>query len=471
MTIVVLVLVSTGLAKRRVGAPAALGVPVRARGALELRDGGAEAPDAGGGARAARRASGRARDPRRYRRDGRAQLRPRAARRDPRPRRGGGARRLVTRGTATLRLGAGLTYAEIEHGELASELPALAEASRTVGSPQIRNRGTLGGNLGTASPAGDALPPLLVDEAEVELASTARGARRMSVREFLVGPKQNALEEDELIVAVVVRPSGSVADVHEGGAAERDGDRRLLARGRGRSGARRDPGLVRLGRPRARLRARAAGARRGACPRPSSRPARRSTTCAERPRIVATRSASWRGAQSRGASRHEDRGRRQRRADGGRGLAGREPALHAPRAAGASRLEERVRAGGVRIVLGAARRQARLLVPRARRAGGRARDRRPWRGWGRATSCTRCRRRSSRRGRCSAGSARRASWSRPPISWRASPARAEDEIREALSGNLCRCTGYQKIVDAVKMAAESHIDASGATPYHHPISA
>ncbi len=108
-----------------------------------------------------------------------------------------------------LRLGAGLTYAEIEQGELASELPALAEASRTVGSPQIRNRGTLGGNLGTASPAGDALPPLLVDEAEVEVASTARGARRVTVRDFLVGPKENALEDDELIVAVLVRPSGS----------------------------------------------------------------------------------------------------------------------------------------------------------------------------------------------------------------------------------------------------------------------
>ena len=54
---------------------------------------------------------------------------------------------------------------------LADELPALAEASRTVGSPQIRNRGTIGGNLGTASPAGDALPPLLVEGAEVELAS------------------------------------------------------------------------------------------------------------------------------------------------------------------------------------------------------------------------------------------------------------------------------------------------------------
>jgi CO/xanthine dehydrogenase FAD-binding subunit len=108
-----------------------------------------------------------------------------------------------------LRLGAGLTYAEIENSELASELPALAEASRTVGSPQIRNRGTLGGNLGTASPAGDALPPLLVEEADVELVSTARGARRMPVREFLVGPKRNALADDELIVSVVLRPSGT----------------------------------------------------------------------------------------------------------------------------------------------------------------------------------------------------------------------------------------------------------------------
>jgi CO/xanthine dehydrogenase FAD-binding subunit len=114
-----------------------------------------------------------------------------------------------SRENGKLRLGAGLTYAEIEHGELASELPALAEASRTVGSPQIRNRGTLGGNLGTASPAGDALPPLLVDEAEVELASTARGRRRLPLQEFLVGPKRNALADDELIVAVILRPSGT----------------------------------------------------------------------------------------------------------------------------------------------------------------------------------------------------------------------------------------------------------------------
>jgi CO/xanthine dehydrogenase FAD-binding subunit len=106
----------------------------------------------------------------------------------------------------TLRLGAGLTYTEAM-GALAESLPALAEASRTVGSPQIRNRGTIGGNLGTASPAGDALPPLLIEGAEVELAS-ARGSRRLALEDFLVGPKRNALEPDELVVAVRVHPSG-----------------------------------------------------------------------------------------------------------------------------------------------------------------------------------------------------------------------------------------------------------------------
>ena len=107
-----------------------------------------------------------------------------------------------------VRLGARLTYAEAMAPELAELLPALAEASRTVGSPQIRNRGTIGGNLGTASPAGDALPPLLVGGAEVELASV-RGARRMPLGEFLVGPKRNALADDELVVAVrVARAAG-----------------------------------------------------------------------------------------------------------------------------------------------------------------------------------------------------------------------------------------------------------------------
>jgi len=112
-----------------------------------------------------------------------------------------------SRENGSLRLGSGLTYTEAMQEPLAGELPALAEASRTVGSPQIRNRGTIGGNLGTASPAGDALPPLLVEGAEVEVASV-RGVRRLPLDAFLLGPKRNALAEDELVVAVHVYPSG-----------------------------------------------------------------------------------------------------------------------------------------------------------------------------------------------------------------------------------------------------------------------
>ncbi|MBM3678538.1 MAG: xanthine dehydrogenase family protein subunit M [Actinobacteria bacterium] len=103
-------------------------------------------------------------------------------------------------------LGAGLTYTALMVAEVAAALPALAEASRTVGSPQIRNRGTIGGNLGTASPAGDALPPLLVAGAEVRLVSL-RGERVLPLAEFLLGPKKNALEPDELIASVAVPPA------------------------------------------------------------------------------------------------------------------------------------------------------------------------------------------------------------------------------------------------------------------------
>jgi CO/xanthine dehydrogenase FAD-binding subunit len=113
-----------------------------------------------------------------------------------------------TRENGALRLGSGLTYAEIQHGELKDVLPALAEASRTVGSPQIQNRGTVGGNLGTSSPAGDALPPLLVEDAEVECRSV-RGMRRIALGEFVTGVKRNALDPDELITAVWLTPSNA----------------------------------------------------------------------------------------------------------------------------------------------------------------------------------------------------------------------------------------------------------------------
>ncbi|HEX5448830.1 MAG TPA: FAD binding domain-containing protein [Gaiellaceae bacterium] len=113
-----------------------------------------------------------------------------------------------SRENGTVRLGSGLTYTEAMHSQVAELLPALAEASRTVGSPQIRNRGTLGGNLGTSSPAGDALPPLVVEGAEVECASV-RGMRRVSVTDFITGVKRNVLEGDELITAVYLTPSNA----------------------------------------------------------------------------------------------------------------------------------------------------------------------------------------------------------------------------------------------------------------------
>jgi CO/xanthine dehydrogenase FAD-binding subunit len=99
-----------------------------------------------------------------------------------------------------VRIGPGVTYTRVIE-ELGGRLPGLAQASRTVGSPQIRNRGTVAGNLGTASPAGDALPPLLAAGAEVVLASTG-GERRLPLAEFCLGPKRSALRPDELIAAV-----------------------------------------------------------------------------------------------------------------------------------------------------------------------------------------------------------------------------------------------------------------------------
>src|SRR5438046_5794680 len=108
-----------------------------------------------------------------------------------------------SRQDGTIWLGAGLTYAEAMEPDLAAALPALAEASRTVGGPQIRNRGTIGGNLGTSSPAGDALPPLLVCGGQVRVGSV-RGERTLPLEEFVTGVKRNALADDELILDVTV---------------------------------------------------------------------------------------------------------------------------------------------------------------------------------------------------------------------------------------------------------------------------
>jgi CO/xanthine dehydrogenase FAD-binding subunit len=98
-------------------------------------------------------------------------------------------------------IGAGVTYTSLLDPGFAALAPALAQASRTVGSPQIRNAGTLGGNLATSSPAGDTLPVLAALDATVELAD-ADDHRTVPLDDFLTGPKTNALRPGELIVAV-----------------------------------------------------------------------------------------------------------------------------------------------------------------------------------------------------------------------------------------------------------------------------
>ena len=100
-------------------------------------------------------------------------------------------------------IGSGLPYRFMEHGELADLLPALAQAARTVGSPQIRAAGTLGGNLGTCSPAGDGLPVLAALEADVHLRSLS-GERRVKFADFMTGVKKNTARRDELITGVTV---------------------------------------------------------------------------------------------------------------------------------------------------------------------------------------------------------------------------------------------------------------------------
>ena len=98
------------------------------------------------------------------------------------------------------RIGAGTTWAELERGSHTG----LAQAARTVGSPQIRATGTLGGNIGTASPAGDGLPWIAAANASIAVQSRARGERVIPWDEFFLGVKQTALEPDEIITAVVV---------------------------------------------------------------------------------------------------------------------------------------------------------------------------------------------------------------------------------------------------------------------------
>jgi CO/xanthine dehydrogenase FAD-binding subunit len=106
-------------------------------------------------------------------------------------------------------IGAGTTHSRLlEDPLLVGTFPALVKALRTLGSPPIRRMGTIGGNIVNASPAGDALPPLYILEAEVEIAA-GNGARSSALRDFIVGPGQVRLARGEIVTGVrASKPSG-----------------------------------------------------------------------------------------------------------------------------------------------------------------------------------------------------------------------------------------------------------------------
>ena len=105
----------------------------------------------------------------------------------------------------TVRMGAGVTFTTMLGRDCGSS--ALREAARTVGSPQIRNAATIGGNVATSSPAGDSLPVLAALGATIHLRST-RGARAVAFADFMTGPKKNVRAADELVTAVEWHDAG-----------------------------------------------------------------------------------------------------------------------------------------------------------------------------------------------------------------------------------------------------------------------
>lgn len=112
----------------------------------------------------------------------------------------------ITTTSDGFRIGATTTWSDIIAADLPPAFDALKAAAHEVGSVQIQNAGTIAGNLCNASPAADGVPPLLILDAEVELASAARGTRSLPLAEFLRGVRQTALEADELMTAILIPP-------------------------------------------------------------------------------------------------------------------------------------------------------------------------------------------------------------------------------------------------------------------------
>lgn len=108
-------------------------------------------------------------------------------------------------GTGT-RIGAAVTWSGVVKADLPPAFDALKQAARDVGSLQIQNAATLAGNICNASPAADGVPPLLALDAQVEMASAARGTRTLALAEFITGVRQTALAPDEIVTAICIPP-------------------------------------------------------------------------------------------------------------------------------------------------------------------------------------------------------------------------------------------------------------------------
>ena len=310
-----------------------------------------------------------------------------------------------------------------------------------------------------------------------------RGIRLIPIDEFYTGVKRNALAADELIAAVHIKKADGPAAVLQGRHPQRDGHRGVRLRpalhptrrtvGTGIGSA--APTPRRAGTPRssspARSRRAASGTPGGALPVGLAASSASRVAAAASPIDDVRGTAAYRRhALAVMARRAVDlglgrpTGRRpdvmrvdlhgqRHRAGGRRRLGGREPAVRAARADGPARLEERLRAGRVRLLHGLPRRRAGVLLP-GRGRPGEGREVVTVEGLAdRPTSCTRSSRRSSTPAPSSAASAPRACWSPPTSCWQRTAGPSDAEIREALSGNLCRCTGYEKIIDAVRLAA------------------
>ena len=376
-----------------------------------------------------------------------------------------------------IRLGAAVSYTRVIN-ELGRELPGLAMASRTVGSPQIRNRGSVGGNLGAASPAGDAHPALLAAFAEVELSST-RGVRRVPANEFYAGVKRHVGRPDELITAIWIRPASGpqqfskigtrnamVIAVAAFGLAlhpERQlvGDRHRVGRPDPapreptprRSSQRSWTGLARADVPRRggrRVRPAGRGRRIAHRRRPRYRGVPPALALGDGPALPGV------GLDRIPARRRPMRvtitvnGERRQVDDVWEG----ESLLYVLRERmGLPGLEERLRAGRVRVVHGLSRRGDLLCLSRRGRSGGRARG-------GHGGRARRLERELHpvQQAFVDAGAVQ-CGFCTPGLLVATHDLLARDpdpddsEIREALAGNLCRCTGYEKIIDAVHLAA------------------